>query len=158
MQWLWGPQKGIRFPGTGDTDSYKLLYECQELNQVPLEEQPVLKSIAISPAAPLYFRAIVSTYTMCGTPICKCLQKHFTSQARSLINFITTFSLPKMVLSSLLTCIIQYCWLWEGSSYFQISDLSCKDKDMLSMYFIVFGSAFKATPNVEKKREKGSLK
>lgn len=144
MQWLWEPQKG----------SDSLVLELQIainpfvsarnwMNQVPLEEQPVRKNTLPSPQQhPLYFRASVTTCTTCGTPICKCLKRHFTSQARSLINFITTFSLPKMVLSSLLTCIIQYCWLWDGSSYFQVSDLSCKDKDMLSMYFIVFGSAF----------------
>lgn len=97
-----------QIPSAGVTDSYKLLCECWELNQVPLEEHPVLWTILLSlQQYPHCVSVIVTTCTICGTPICKCLQRYFTNQAESLINFITTFSLPKMVLSSLLTCIIQ---------------------------------------------------
>ena len=36
------PEEGIRFPETGVTDGYELLWECWELNPGPLQEQPVL--------------------------------------------------------------------------------------------------------------------
>ena len=38
----WGPEEGIRSPGTGVTNNCKLLYSCWESNLDPLEEQPVL--------------------------------------------------------------------------------------------------------------------
>jgi hypothetical protein len=34
--------EGVRCPGIGGTESRELPYECWELNQGPLEEQPVL--------------------------------------------------------------------------------------------------------------------
>lgn len=107
MQWLWRPEDWIR----------SLMLELQIVINyyvgagiIPGSSRRAasdLNYFAISPAVPPCVRVIVTTCTMCGTSICKCLQRRFTSQTESLINFITTFSLPKMVLCSLLTCIIQ---------------------------------------------------
>lgn len=42
--WLgpWRPEEDVRYPRTGVIDDYKLLYGCWELNQGPLQEQPLL--------------------------------------------------------------------------------------------------------------------
>lgn len=39
-QYLWRPEKGIRYPGTRVIDHCELSYRCWESNPGPLKDQP----------------------------------------------------------------------------------------------------------------------